>query len=146
MGGSWKTAMSLSHVRPLTCASSSSLSRIAPHPHDLIKWITREGGFVHRAVKIAQFDSSNGLGLVAKEQIPIGTDLIVLPQHIPLHFTSHHNDSDSLLLQLSSNVPGIFIHFSILYFNSNFFTLIAYLNLLGSTFVRMFGRNYENNL
>ncbi|GAU12915.1 hypothetical protein TSUD_74020 [Trifolium subterraneum] len=60
---------SLSHVRPLTCASS--LSRIAPHPHDLIKWVTREGGFVHRAVKIAQFDSSNGLGLVAKEQIPI---------------------------------------------------------------------------
>jgi hypothetical protein len=116
MGGSWKTAMimssSLSHVRPLTCASSS-LSRIAPHPHDLVKWVTREGGFVHRAVKIAQFDSSNGLGLVAKEQIPIGTDLIVLPQHIPLHFTSHHNHSDSLLLQLSSNVPGIFIHFSI---------------------------------
>ncbi|WJX54361.1 hypothetical protein P8452_40254 [Trifolium repens] len=108
MGGSWKTAMimssSLSHVRPLTCASSS-LSRIAPHPHDLVKWVTREGGFVHRAVKIAQFDSSNGLGLVAKEQIPIGTDLIVLPQHIPLHFTSHHNHSDSLLLQLSSNVP-----------------------------------------
>lgn len=104
--GSWKTAMlmssSLSHVRPLTCASSS---RIAPHPHDLIKWVTREGGFVHRAVKIAQLDSSNGLGLVSKEDIPIGTDLIALPQHIPLHF-NHDDNSHSLLLQLTSHVPG----------------------------------------
>lgn len=109
-GGCWKTAMlmssSLSHVRPLTCSSSSSSSsRIAPHPHDLIKWVTREGGFVHHAVKIAQLDSSNGLGLVAKEDIPIGTDLIALPQHIPLHF-NHDDNSHSLLLQLTSHVPG----------------------------------------
>lgn len=108
-GGCWKTAMlmssSLSHVRPLTCSSSSSSSsRIAPHPHDLIKWVTREGGFVHHAVKIAQLDSSNGLGLVAKEDIPIGTDLIALPQHIPLHF-NHDDNSHSLLLQLTSHVP-----------------------------------------
>ena len=107
-GGSWKTAKlmssSLSHVRPLTCASSSS--RIAPYPHDLIKWVTREGGFVHRAVKIAQLDSSNGLELVAKEDIPIGTDLIALPQHIPLHFNHDDHNSHSLLLQLTSHVPG----------------------------------------
>lgn len=124
MGGSWKVAMlmssSLSHVRPLTCASSSS--RIAPHPHDLIKWVTREGGFVHRAVKIAQLDSSNGLGLVAKEEIPIGTDLIVLPQHIPLHFTTslhqHQDDDNSLLLQLASHVPGK-LNFSIVFHGLN---------------------------
>lgn len=110
VGGGLKAAMlmssSLSHVRPLTCASSS---RLVSHPHDLVKWVKREGGFVHRAVKIAQLDSG-GLGLVAKEEIPIGTDLIVLPQHLPLHFTSFHqdqkNDENSVLLQLSSHVPG----------------------------------------
>ncbi|CAL5215226.1 unnamed protein product [Lathyrus oleraceus] len=113
VGGGLKAAMlmssSLSHVRPLTCASSS---RLVSHPHDLVKWVKREGGFVHRAVKIAQPDSGGlglGLGLVAKEEIPIGTDLIVLPQHLPLHFTSFHqdqkNDENSVLLQLSSHVP-----------------------------------------
>ncbi|KAL5052501.1 hypothetical protein RYX36_033183 [Vicia faba] len=110
-GGGLKAAMlmssSLSHVRPITCASSS---RLVSHPHDLVKWVTREGGFVHRAVKIAQLDSGGlGLGLVAKEEIPIGSELIVLPQHLPLHFTSFHQDSNddenSLLLQLSSHVP-----------------------------------------
>lgn len=99
---------SLTHVRPLTCASSS---RIVSHPPDLIKWVTREGGFVHRAVKIAQLDSSSsnghGLGLVANEDIPIGSDLIVLPQHIPLHFSSVDNQNHhSLLLQLATHVPG----------------------------------------
>lgn len=114
-GGGLKAVMlvssSLSHARPLTCASSS---RLVSHPHDLVKWVTREGGFVHRAVKIAQLDSGGcGLGLVAKEEIPIGADLIVLPQHLPLHFTSFQqdqkNDENSLLLQLSTHVPGKFI-------------------------------------
>lgn len=97
---------SLTHLRPLTCAASSSASRIVPHPPDLIKWVTREGGFVHRAVKIApQLDPNGyGLGLVAKEEIPMGSDLIVLPQHLPLHFSSF--DDDSVLLQLARHVPG----------------------------------------
>ncbi|XP_014631554.1 actin-histidine N-methyltransferase [Glycine max] len=51
---------SLTQLRPLTCAAS------AP---DLIKWVAREGGFVHRAVKIAQLDSSNGLGLHLAEEL-----------------------------------------------------------------------------
>ncbi|XP_061351239.1 uncharacterized protein LOC133296297 isoform X1 [Gastrolobium bilobum] len=93
---------SLTHLRPLTCAASASASRLVPQPPDLIKWVTREGGFVHRAVKIAQHDSNGfGLGLVAKEEIPRGSDLIVLPHHLPLHFTSQ----DSLLLELARQIP-----------------------------------------
>ncbi|KAG5135724.1 hypothetical protein AAZX31_08G044900 [Glycine max] len=99
-----KTVMcSLSQLRPLTCASTSA-SRLVPQPPDLIKWVTREGGFVHRAVKITQLDSSNGLGLVAKEEIPRGSDLIVLPHHLPLRFTSLQQDP-SLLHHLARQVP-----------------------------------------
>ncbi|RDY09876.1 Histone-lysine N-methyltransferase setd3 [Mucuna pruriens] len=103
-----KTVMcSLTHLRPLTCAASASASasasRLVPHPPDLIKWVTREGGFVHRAVRIAQLDSSNGLGLVAKEEIPRGSDLIVLPHHLPLRFTSLEHDP--LLHHLARQVP-----------------------------------------
>ncbi|KAK7358238.1 hypothetical protein VNO77_00164 [Canavalia gladiata] len=97
---------SLTQLRPLTCAASASASRLVPHPPDLIKWVTREGGFVHRAVKIAQLDSSNGLGLVAKQEIPSGSDLIVLPHHLPLRFISLDSDPhDSLMLQLARQVP-----------------------------------------
>ena len=42
---------------------------------------------MHEAVKIAQ-DSSFGLGLVASEEIPKGSELIVLPEHVPLRFGS----------------------------------------------------------
>ncbi|KAK7398875.1 hypothetical protein VNO78_10049 [Psophocarpus tetragonolobus] len=77
-------------LRPLTYAASASASasRVVPQPVDLIKWVRREGGLVHRAVKIAELDSSNGLGLVVREEIPRGTDLIVLPHHLPLRFPS----------------------------------------------------------
>ncbi|TKY60976.1 Histone-lysine N-methyltransferase setd3 [Spatholobus suberectus] len=95
---------SLTQLRPLTCAASASASRLVSHPPDLIKWVTREGGFVHRAVKIAQLDSSNGLGLVAKEEIPRGSDLIVLPHHLPLRFTSLEQE-DPLLHDLARQVP-----------------------------------------
>lgn len=98
---------SLTHLRPLTCAASAS--RIVHHPPDLINWVTREGGFVHRAVKIAQL-GSNGLGLVAKQEIPMGSELIVLPHHIPLQFPSLDvNPHDSALFQLACHVPGIVI-------------------------------------
>ncbi|KAK7251644.1 hypothetical protein RIF29_35018 [Crotalaria pallida] len=106
---------SLTHLRPLTCAASSSSSssssypaRLVPYPPDLIKWVTREGGFVHPAVKISHHHS-NGLGLVANQQIPRGTDLIILPDHIPLRFGSSQSDSrdtvDSVLAQLARQVP-----------------------------------------
>ncbi|XP_020220888.1 actin-histidine N-methyltransferase [Cajanus cajan] len=101
-----KTLMcSFTQLRPLTCAASASASasRIVPHPPDLVKWVTREGGLVHRAVRISQLDSSNGLGLVAKEEIPRGTDLIVLPHHLPLRSTSLQHDP--LLHHLARQVP-----------------------------------------
>ncbi|CAN1297196.1 Actin-histidine N-methyltransferase [Linum perenne] len=82
------TAASLTHCRPLTCAAtavSSYSSRLVAYPPDLIKWVRREGGFVHQAVKISQ-DESNGLGLVASQPIAKGSQLIALPDHIPLKF------------------------------------------------------------
>ncbi|KAK7320074.1 hypothetical protein RJT34_04805 [Clitoria ternatea] len=89
---------SLNQLRPLSCGAAALASpRLVAHPPDLIKWVTREGGFVHRAVKI----SSDGL--VANEEIPIGTHLIVLPHHLPLRFPTLQQDP--LLLQLARQVP-----------------------------------------
>ncbi|KAK9935433.1 hypothetical protein M0R45_022536 [Rubus argutus] len=104
---------SLTVIRPLTCAASASASasypgRLAPHPPDLIKWVRREGGFVHEAVKMAQ-DANFGLGLVASEEIPKGSELVVLPQHIPLRFVSLESEDgdglDSVLANLARQVP-----------------------------------------
>ncbi|THG14858.1 hypothetical protein TEA_010425 [Camellia sinensis var. sinensis] len=109
------TTSSLTHFRPLTCAaiptSSSSLPapRLVPHPPDLINWVRREGGFVHQAVKISQVDLY-GLGLVASEEIPKGSDLIALPDHIPLQFGSLELDggdaAHSVLVNLARQVPA----------------------------------------
>lgn len=104
---------SLTHLRAVTCTASASTSyptRLVPQPPDLIKWLRKEGGFVHRAVKIAQ-DESKGLGLVASEEIPSGSDLIVLPHHLPLRFgslESDHDDAlDPVLVDLARQVPGM---------------------------------------
>ncbi|MBA0834599.1 hypothetical protein Goarm_006937 [Gossypium armourianum] len=98
----------LSHFRPLTCAaavSASNPARLVPHPPDLLKWIKREGGFVHEAVTITQ-DTTYGLGLVASGGIPKGSDLIVLPEHVPLKFQSDKDDeADSVSLPLCNRVP-----------------------------------------
>ncbi|MBA0621022.1 hypothetical protein Godav_006677 [Gossypium davidsonii] len=98
----------LSHFRPLTCAaavSASNPARLVPHPPDLLKWIKREGGFVHEAVTITQ-DTTYGLGLVASGGIPKGSDLIVLPEHVPLKFQSDKDDeADSVSLPLSNRIP-----------------------------------------
>ncbi|KAJ7954321.1 Histone-lysine N-methyltransferase [Quillaja saponaria] len=111
MAASKAIMASLTHLRPLTCAASASgsyPSRIVPQPPDLIKWVRKEGGFVHRAVTIAQ-DDTKGLGLVASEEIPRGTDLIALPDHIPLRFRSleldGENGLDSALVNLAHRVP-----------------------------------------
>ncbi|THG00354.1 hypothetical protein TEA_022237 [Camellia sinensis var. sinensis] len=108
------TTSSLTHFRPLTCAatptssSSSPAPRLVPHPPDLINWVRREGGFVHQAVKISQVDLY-GLGLVASEEIPKGSDLIALPDHIPLQFGSLELDggdaAHSVLVNLARQVP-----------------------------------------
>ncbi|XP_019422532.1 PREDICTED: histone-lysine N-methyltransferase setd3-like isoform X1 [Lupinus angustifolius] len=104
---------SLTHMRPLTCAASASSSypsRLVPYAPDLIKWVTKEGGFLHPAVKIAHSHHSNGLGLVTNQQIPTGTDLIILPHHLPLSFRSFDSDQsqdsvDSVLAQLAHRIP-----------------------------------------
>ncbi|EOY01090.1 Rubisco methyltransferase family protein isoform 2 [Theobroma cacao] len=99
---------SLTKFRPLTCAAAAFYpTRLVPHPPDLVKWVKREGGFVHEAVKIAQ-DTTLGLGLVASGEIPKGSDLIVLPDHVPLKFQSdEQNGADSVLLHLSHQVPDL---------------------------------------
>ncbi|TMW96210.1 hypothetical protein EJD97_007728 [Solanum chilense] len=101
-------ANSLTHVRPLTCAAAAVYpSRLVAQPPDLIKWVKTEGGFVHKSIKIAQGDSF-GLGLVASEDIPKGSDLIALPQHIPLKFdgsSSESENSRSALIKLAQHVP-----------------------------------------
>lgn len=102
-------ANSLTHVRPLTCAAAAVYpSRLVAQPPDLIKWVKTEGGFVHKSIKVAQGDTF-GLGLVASEDIPKGSDLIALPQHIPLKFdgsTSESENSHSALIKLAQHVPG----------------------------------------
>ncbi|KAF5750116.1 histone-lysine N-methyltransferase setd3 isoform X1 [Tripterygium wilfordii] len=100
--------VSLTQCRPLTCAASAAASypaRLVPQPPDLIKWVRREGGFVHEAVEISQ-DGTNGLGLVASRGIQKGSELIILPDHLPLKFASDGgNGADSVLANLAREVP-----------------------------------------
>lgn len=106
----------LSHYRPLTCAASSAAvsassagGRLVQQAPDLINWVRREGGFVHKALTIAQ-DPYSGLGLVASEEIPQGADLIALPHHLPLRFESGDGStSDSILENLAGRVPGMYV-------------------------------------
>ncbi|CAK7326802.1 unnamed protein product [Dovyalis caffra] len=101
---------SLTHCRPLTCAATATASfyqeRLVPHPPDLIKWVRREGGFVHQAVQISQ-DGTNGLGLIASQDIPKGSQLIALPDHIPLKFGDEDGVDvvNSVLVNLAQKVP-----------------------------------------
>ncbi|XP_034685297.1 actin-histidine N-methyltransferase [Vitis riparia] len=105
----------LTQFRPLTCAAATATAtachpgRLVPHPPDLIKWVRREGGFVHQAVTIAPSADSCGLGLVASQDIPKGSDLIALPHHIPLRFSSLESEGvdtiDSVLVNLARQVP-----------------------------------------
>lgn len=109
-------ATTVSQFRPLTCAAAGATStsvifnaRLVPQPPDLIKWVKREGGFVHKALKIAQTEQSDGFGLVATEEIPKGSDIIVLPEHIPLKFGDSEADGESgahsALVNLAQHVP-----------------------------------------
>lgn len=101
-----RMAASLRHLRPLTSAAVSSAvdsSRLVPQPPDLIKWVRREGGFVHPAVKIATSERRNGLGLVASEDIPKGSDIISLPENLPLQFGTV--EADSPMFKLVQHVP-----------------------------------------
>lgn len=106
----------ITQFRPLTCAAATATAtachpgRLVPNPPDLIKWVRREGGFVHQAVRIAPSADSCGLGLVASQDIPKGSDLIALPHHMPLRFSSLESEGvdtiDSVLVNLTRQVPG----------------------------------------
>ncbi|KAJ0038029.1 hypothetical protein Pint_22389 [Pistacia integerrima] len=95
------------HMRPITCAASYH-TRLVPQPPDLLKWVKKEGGFVHQAVKISQQqdDDSYGLGLVASQDIPKGSLLIALPDYVPLRFESDAGDeARSVFVNLARQVP-----------------------------------------
>ncbi|XP_020269603.1 fructose-bisphosphate aldolase-lysine N-methyltransferase, chloroplastic isoform X2 [Asparagus officinalis] len=93
------TAASLTHRRPLTC----SAARLVPQPPDLMRWVRREGGFVHPSLKIADH-TSHGLGLLSTEPIADGSDLIALPDHLPLRFDPQ-DEPESALGRLAARVP-----------------------------------------
>ncbi|KAK6122274.1 hypothetical protein DH2020_043988 [Rehmannia glutinosa] len=109
-----KMITSLTHSRSLAYAAAASASfypsRLVPQPPDLIKWVRREGGFVHHSIKIAYLEEEKpnglGLGLVASDDIPKGSDLISLPQHIPLKFEAKDGES-STLIALARQVPEV---------------------------------------
>ncbi|KZV19559.1 histone-lysine N-methyltransferase setd3 [Dorcoceras hygrometricum] len=96
-------AASLTHTRPVTSAAA----RLVPQPADLIKWVRKEGGFVHQSIKIAHLESDPnglGLGLVACNDIPKGSELIALPHRIPLKFEDKNEDYP-LLMNLARHIP-----------------------------------------
>ncbi|KAK4753843.1 hypothetical protein SAY87_001947 [Trapa incisa] len=103
---------SLTHYRPLNCsaaaASASGPSRLVQQAPDLIKWVRKEGGFVHPAMRISQ-DTFCGLGLTTIERIPKGSDLIALPPHLPLRFEScigeEAADAEPVIASLAEKVP-----------------------------------------
>ncbi|KMZ74099.1 Histone-lysine N-methyltransferase setd3 [Zostera marina] len=100
----------LTHRRPLTCASGSHSPRLTPKPQDLIKWVRSKGGFVHPQLKIADH-SSHGLGLVSDGVIPSGSELVSLPDHLTLRLRWSDDAQDwsdrpnSPLFQLVHRVP-----------------------------------------
>ncbi|XP_076953512.1 uncharacterized protein LOC143627617 [Bidens hawaiensis] len=91
----------LTFRRRLTTAAAAVTPRLVPTPPDIIKWVKKEGGFVHPLIRIADFGPL-GLGLVASEEIPKGSDLIALPEHVPLKFPVIGNDDDG-----DESLPGL---------------------------------------
>ncbi|KAB8088787.1 hypothetical protein EE612_013503, partial [Oryza sativa] len=63
--------------RSLSCsaAAASAAPRIAPQPPDLLRWVQREGGFVHPALRVVDHPE-HGLGVsaaAAEGDIPLAT-------------------------------------------------------------------------
>ncbi|CAH9104933.1 unnamed protein product [Cuscuta epithymum] len=97
-----RMASSLTHARPFISSPTVYSSRLVPHPPDLVKWIRREGGFVHPSLRIANLEK-NGLGLVVSEDIPKGSGLISLPENLPLQFGLV--ESDTTIAKLAQQIP-----------------------------------------
>uniref|UniRef100_A0ACD5Z548 Uncharacterized protein n=1 Tax=Avena sativa TaxID=4498 RepID=A0ACD5Z548_AVESA len=94
--------------RSLSCAAASATApRIAQQPPDLFRWVQREGGFVHPALRVADHPEY-GLGVsatVADGVIPPGAVLIDLPGRIPLRLRRPVDAADAVLMQLADQVP-----------------------------------------
>ncbi|PKA61438.1 [Fructose-bisphosphate aldolase]-lysine N-methyltransferase, chloroplastic [Apostasia shenzhenica] len=95
------SAASMTRRRPMNCLASAP--RLVSHPPDLIRWVRRQGGFVHPKLRIANH-GSNGLGVSSDGEISAGTDLISLPGHIPLRLPGY-DERCTVLFQLSQQVP-----------------------------------------
>ncbi|KAI4379089.1 hypothetical protein MLD38_005428 [Melastoma candidum] len=98
--------------RPLSSFSAAASyfpsMRLDPNPPDLIGWVRKEGGFVHPSVNISRDEPPHGLGLVASQDIPKGSDLIALPDRLPLGFDVDGRDgteANPVLVELASKVP-----------------------------------------
>ncbi|XBI48348.1 hypothetical protein VPH35_112113 [Triticum aestivum] len=95
--------------RSLSCsaASAATAPRIAQQPPDLLRWVQREGGFVHPALRVADHPEY-GLGVSATAAdgvIPPGAVLIDLPGRIPLRLRHPADAADAVLMQLADRVP-----------------------------------------
>ncbi|EEE57758.1 hypothetical protein OsJ_08284 [Oryza sativa Japonica Group] len=95
--------------RSLSCsaAAASAAPRIAPQPPDLLRWVQREGGFVHPALRVVDHPE-HGLGVsaaAAEGDIPPGDVLIALPGRLPLRLRRPAGAADAVLVQLADQVP-----------------------------------------
>ncbi|KAJ1280917.1 hypothetical protein BS78_04G268500 [Paspalum vaginatum] len=94
--------------RSLSCAAASAATpRLAPQPPDLVRWVQREGGFVHPALRVVDHPE-HGLGVSAVAgdgDIPPGDVLIALPGRLPLRLRRPTGAADDLLVQLAQQVP-----------------------------------------
>uniref|UniRef100_A0A0E0NKL9 SET domain-containing protein n=1 Tax=Oryza rufipogon TaxID=4529 RepID=A0A0E0NKL9_ORYRU len=94
--------------RSLSCsaAAASAAPRIAPQPPDLLRWVQREGGFVHPALRVVDHPE-HGLGVsaaAAEGDIPPGDVLIALPGRLPLRLRRPAGAADAVLVQLADQV------------------------------------------
>ncbi|KAL6635080.1 hypothetical protein ACP70R_027751 [Stipagrostis hirtigluma subsp. patula] len=97
-------------LRSLSCsaaAAATAAPRIAPQPPDLIRWVQREGGFVHPALRVTDHPEQ-GLGVsaaAADGDIPQGEVLIQVPGRLPLRLRRPVDAADAVLVQLAVQVP-----------------------------------------
>lgn len=103
------SSLTRSTRRSLACsAASTAAPRLAPQPPDLVRWVQREGGFVHPALRVSDHPE-HGLGVsaaAADGDIPPGEVLITLPGRLPLRLRRPTGAADDLLVQLAQQVPG----------------------------------------
>lgn len=109
LSSSFARSSSNNRSRSLSCsAASAAAPRLAPQPPDLVRWVQREGGFVHPALRVANHPE-HGLGVsaaAADGDIPPGDVLIELPGRLPLRLRRPTGAADDVLVQLAQQVPG----------------------------------------